>query len=318
MWTRRGGRLRAGLRRLHRQDRQPNVTGETQAKALAMTQTVFVAVIGAALLHASWNALIKGGGDKRVSMGAVMLGHIPLALGSVLFVPLPAVESLPYLAAGILLHFGYQLFLLQSYRIGDLTQVYPIARGSAPLIVALVSVVVLGVHLTSFEILAVSLIGAGVLSLALVRRADGLRNGGAAMMALTTGCFIASYSLVDGLGARLAGTSLGFYSWLAIGNGIIIVIYLTLTSPGTLRDIAVKGRWVFVIGGSASFIAYALVTWAFTQAPIALVTALREVSIIFALLIGVFFLKERIDLAKVFATMTTLVGVVLLRFVKSG
>jgi drug/metabolite transporter (DMT)-like permease len=281
-----------------------------------MSLTVFIAVIGAALLHAAWNALIKGGADKRVAMGAVMLGHLPLALISVLIMPLPEMESLPYLGAGILLHFGYQLFLMQSYRMGDLTQVYPIARGSAPLIVAVISVLFLGVHLSLIELMAVTLIGAGVLSLALVRRADGMRNGHAAGMALTTGCFIASYSLVDGLGARLAGTSLGFYSWLAIGNGILVVAYLSLTAPSALRDIATKGRRVFVIGGSASFTAYALVTWAFTHAPIALVTALREVSIIFALLIGVFFLKERIDLAKVFATMTTLLGVVLLRFAR--
>ncbi len=281
-----------------------------------MSLTVFVAVMGAALLHASWNALIKGGADKRVSMAAVMLGHIPLALAALPFVPLPATESLPYLGAGILLHVGYQFFLLHSYRIGDLTQVYPIARGSAPLIVALVSVMLLGVHLAPIELLAITVIGVGVLSLALVRRADGQRNPNAAMMALTTGCFIASYSLVDGLGARLAGTALGFYAWLAIGNGIIILSYLTLFSPSVLRDVATKGRRVFVIGGGASFVAYALVTWAFTQAPIALVTALREVSIVFALLIGVVFLKERLDLAKVFSTMTTLLGVILLRFAR--
>lgn len=282
-----------------------------------MTLPVFVAIIGAALLHASWNALIKGGADKRASMGAVVLGHAPLALIALAFVPLPSVESLPYLLAGILLHFGYQLFLMQSYRMGDLTQVYPIARGSAPLIVALFSVLVLGVHLAAIEILAITVIGAGVLSLALVRRADGGHNGHAAMLALTTGGFIAAYSLVDGLGARLAGTSLGFYSWLAIGNAILVVLYLSFTAPSTLRDIATSGHRVFVLGGSASFIAYALVTWGFTLAPIALVTALREVSIIFALLFGVFFLKERIDLVKVFATMTTLLGVVLLRFAKS-
>jgi drug/metabolite transporter (DMT)-like permease len=283
-----------------------------------MSLTVFVAVIGAALLHASWNALIKGGADKRVAMGAVMLGHLPLALIGVAVAPLPSVASLPYLLVGIGLHFGYQLFLMQSYRIGDLTQVYPIARGSAPLIVALISVLFLGVQLAPMELLGVTLIGAGVLSLALVRRADGMRNSRAAGMALTTGCFIAAYSLVDGLGARLAGTSLGFFSWLAIGNGVLIVLYLSLTAPSAFRDIAVRGRRTFVVGGSASFIAYALVTWAFTQAPIALVTALREVSIIFALLIGVVFLKERLDLAKVFATMTTLLGVVLLRFAKTG
>ncbi len=122
--------------------------------------------------------------------------------------------------------------------------------------------------------------------------------------------------MIDGLGARLAGTSLGFYSWLAIGNGVVMALYLLKTSPDILGFIYSKGRMVFVLGGSASFIAYALVTWAFTQAPIALVTALRETSIIFALLIGVFFLKERIDLVKVFSTATTLLGVILLRYSK--
>jgi drug/metabolite transporter (DMT)-like permease len=157
-----------------------------------MNITVFIAVIGAAVLHASWNALIKSGADKRVSMAAVMLGHIPLALAALPFVPLPATASLPYLAVGILLHVGYQFFLLHAYRIGDLTQVYPIARGSAPLIVALISVLVLGVHLATIEILAITVIGAGVLSLTLVRRGDGMRNTQAAVMALVTGCFIAS------------------------------------------------------------------------------------------------------------------------------
>ncbi|MCZ4352212.1 DMT family transporter [Roseovarius aestuarii] len=281
-----------------------------------MSALVFVAVLGAALLHAAWNALVKGGADKTMSMGAVVLGHVPVAVLVVLMVPLPAVESLPYLAAGVLLHFGYQLFLLKSYQIGDLTQVYPIARGAAPLIVAVFSVVVLGVHLDPLEMLAVVVIGCGIISLALVRRADGQRNGHAALLALTTGLFIASYSLVDGLGARVAGTSLGFYGWLAIGNGALMSAYLVVKSPGTLRAVATRGRRVFVLGGGASFVAYAIVTWAFTQAPIALVTALRETSIVFALLIGVFFLKERLDLVKLFSTLTTLLGAALLRFAK--
>ena len=281
-----------------------------------MEFTVFVAVLGAAVLHAAWNAVVKGGTDKRLNMAAVMLGHIPFAMVSLLFVPLPAVESLPYLAAGIGLHFGYQIFLMRSYEKGDLTQVYPIARGSAPLIVAVFSVLVLGVHLTAMEICALLLIGAGILSLALVRRADGMRNGHAGLLALITGLFIASYSLVDGLGARLAGTSLGFFSWLAIGNGVVMIFYLRAVSPNVLRDLPRKGGKVFLLGGGASFIAYAIVTWAFTQAPIAIVTALRETSIIFALLIGVFFLRERLDLAKVFSTAITLVGAVLLRFAR--
>ena len=282
-----------------------------------MTTTVFIAVLGAAILHAAWNALVKSGKDKTMGMGAIVLGHVPLAVISIPFVPFPTPESMPYLIAGIGLHVGYQLFLLNSYKFGDLTQVYPIARGSAPLMVALISVTVLGVTLNYLEILAVLIIGCGIISLALVRSSDGQRNARGAVLALTTGMFIASYSIVDGIGARIADNPLGFYAWLTIGNGMITVVYLSITSPHTFKDIATKGRLVFLLGGSASFIAYAIVTWAFTQAPIALVTALRETSIIFALLIGVFFLKERLNLVKLLSTTTTLVGAVLLRFART-
>nr|WP_255698921.1 DMT family transporter [Yoonia sp. I 8.24] len=276
-----------------------------------------MAVIGAAVLHAAWNALVKGGTDKTLSMGAVVVGHMPIALAALPFVPLPAIESLPYLFGGMLLHFGYQLFLLKSYQMGDLTLVYPIARGSAPLIVALVSVIFLGVHLNSIELLAILIIGVGIISLALVRQSDGMQNRSAATVALITGVFIASYSLVDGLGARVAGTSLGFYCWLAIGNGLLMIAYLAMRSPQTLTALPRRGLPILFVGGSASFVAYALVTWAFTQAPIALVTALRETSIVFALLIGVFFLKERLSLLKVVSTMTTLLGAILLRYARA-
>jgi len=281
-----------------------------------MNSTVFFAVIGAALLHATWNALVKGGSDKTLGISAVIIGHIPFALVCLPFVPLPAPESYPYLFASMVLHAGYQFFLMQSYKLGDLTQVYPIARGTAPLLVALFTVLVLKVNLSSMEVLAVVIIGVGILSLTLVRRGDGQRNMQAAFFALITSCFIASYSIVDGLGARLAGTSVGFYAWLSIANGIIITIYVLAVQPRILKQLATSHLKIFLIGGGASFVAYAIVTWAFTQAPIALVTALRETSIVFALLIGVFFLKERVNLIKVFSTMTTLLGAILLRVAK--
>ena len=206
--------------------------------------------------------------------------------------------------------------MLASYRIGDLTQVYPIARGTAPLLVAGVSIIFLGVELAPLEIVAVLTIAAGILSLSLVRQNDGLRNGKASLLAFTTGCFIAAYSLVDGSGARLSGSAFGFYAWVAIGNSVLFAAYIAIVKPGLLSSLH-KAKQTFIIGGSTSFVAYGLVIWSFTQAPIALVTALRETSIIFALFIGVFFLKERLDLAKVFATFTTLLGAALLRFSKS-
>ncbi len=279
-----------------------------------MSTTVFVAVLGAAILNAGWNALVKGGADKLVAMGAVVIGHAPLALLALFFVPLPAAECLPYLLGGIALHVGYQIFLMRAYQTGDLTQVYPIARGSAPLMVALFSVLVLGVHLERIEGLAIAIIGIGILSLAIVRRSDGQRNPNAAALALTTGLFIASYSLVDGLGARLSGSAVAYFSWMALINAALMALYLMARGPGTLGRIARQGRLPFVVGGSASYVAYSVVTWAFTQAPIALVTALRETSIVFALLIGVVVMKERLDLAKLFSTAATLSGAMLLRF----
>ena len=281
-----------------------------------MSTTVFIAVIGAALLHACWNALVKGGADKLLGVSAVMIGHIPFAVVCLLFVPAPAPQSWTFLFAGVALHVGYQFFLLHSYKIGDLTQVYPIARGSAPLLVALFSVVVLQVELSKLELMAVTIIGIGIVSLSLVRKGSGEQNPRAAVSALITGCFIASYSLVDGMGARLAGTSVGFYAWLSIINGVIMILYVLAVRPRVLKQLVSSHVTIFIVGGGASFTAYAIVTWAFTQAPIALVTALRETSIVFALLIGVFFLKERVDLVKVFATFATLLGALLLRIGK--
>ena len=279
-----------------------------------MSTTVFAAVLLAAALHATWNAIVKGSADKTLSMTGVVFGHVPFACVALLVFPTPLPQSYTYLAAGAALHFGYQLFLLMSYRVGDLTQVYPIARGTAPLLVAAVSVTLLGVDLSAVELGAIVVIGCGILCLSLVRQSDGMHNRRAAVMALGTGCFIASYSLVDGLGAREAGTAVGFYAWLTLLNAAAMAVYVAITDARVFRRLPREGLRYLFIGGSASFVAYALVMWAFTQAPIALVTALRESSIVIALLIGVFYLKEKLNLIKLVSVLTTLLGVILLRW----
>ncbi len=278
-----------------------------------MSFTVMIIVLTAALLHATWNFLVKSTDDKHRSMCAVVLGHTPFAVAALIFAPLPNHASIPYIVAGAVLHVGYQLFLLASYRIGDLSHVYPLARGVAPLIVAGVSVTLLGVHLAWLELTAVIIIGTGIMSLALVRRSDGLRNGRAAFLAIITGVFIASYSLVDGLGAREAGTALGFYGWLSAMNAVLFAAIMRVVRPGIVKKVVCRDWRLALGGGGASFLAYAMVTWAFTVAPIPLVTALRETSIVFALLLGVIVLKERLDPMKVLATLCTLLGVGLLR-----
>jgi drug/metabolite transporter (DMT)-like permease len=278
--------------------------------------TVFCVVLLAAMFHAGWNALVKSGGDKHLSMAAVVLGHVPFALIALAVSPSPDPASYPYLITGALLHCGYQWFLLQAYKLGDFTQVYPIARGTAPVLVAAISVLVLGVSLSLGQILAVATIGAGIISLCLVRAGDGTYNRNAAIMALITACFIAAYSLVDGLGGRAAQSPIGFYAWESIINAVIFTVYVAYAKPGMIGRVAREGLFTGVVGGGASFLAYGLVVWAFTQAPIALVTALRETSVVFALLIGVFVMKERLSLIKVASTFTTVFGAALLKFAR--
>ena len=281
-----------------------------------MSLTVFLVVIGAALLHATWNAAVKGSSDKLIGMTAIVLGHMLPAAIALLFFPMPSSQSLVYMVGGVICHFGYQVALLSAYRIGDFTQVYPIARGTGPLVVTVVSVLFLGVELATVELFAVGLIVAGIMSLSIVRQQDGLRNPKAATIALITGFFIAGYSLIDGLGARVSGSAVGFMSVLMLLNGVIFSVYVYFAKPDVLSRVFKEGKWVMLGGGLASYAAYVLVVWAFTQAPIALVTALRETSIVFALLIGVFFFRERLDLAKVTATLLSLLGAGLLRFGK--
>ncbi len=281
-----------------------------------MTPNVFLAVLFAAILHALWNALVKSDGDKPLAMTALVLGNIPFALVALVLAPAPARESWSYLAAGVALQVGYQLLLLGAYRAGDLTQVYPIARGTAPILVVAASVLFLGVRLSTLELLGVLVISTGVISISLVRRKDGSRNPRATTLACLTGAFIAAYSIVDGIGARLAGPAIGYYGWIAIGNALVFATLMELARPGLVRDVPRRAKQVFFVGGSTSFVAYSIVVWAFTQAPIALVTALRETSIVFALLIGVFFLGEKLDIVRVFSTLLTMLGAVLLRFSK--
>lgn len=281
-----------------------------------MTTLVFLTVILAALLHATWNAMIKGGTDQFSKMTALVIGQLLFGAACLPFVKLPTYESLPFLAASIACHIGYQLFLLLSYRVGNLTHVYPIARGVGPLFVTGFSVFVLGVHLVSMQLIAIALIAAGLISISLVRKDDGAGNPRATQFAIVTGMFIASYSLIDGYGSRELGSGLAFFSWSCVGNGLIFLPLMYYKKPDSVKRVPSEYMKMITIGGGASFIAYAMVTWAFTQAPIALVTALREVSIVFALFIGVFVLKEKLSINKIISIFMTLFGAALLKLAK--
>lgn len=281
-----------------------------------MTTTVFCIVLLAALIHAGWNAAIKASGDKAHAMLGMVAGHAPFAALALLFVPWPALASWTYVVGGALLHVGYQLFLMRSYRDGDLTHVYPIARGSAPLITALLSAWLIGEHLGGFAWAGIAAIAIGLSSLVAVRRGDGLWDARTAGFALLTGCFTAGYSITDGLGARVAGSAVGFYAVLSLLNTAIMVVLMEWRRPGLMAQVVRQGPLGSLAAGGASFTAFSMVVWAFTQAPIALVSALRETSVVFALLLGVVVLKERLNLIKVAATATTMAGALLVKMAR--
>ena len=279
-----------------------------------MTGGVFAAVLLAALLHAAWNGIVKGGRDKLASMAGMSIGHAVPGACAILAFPAPAPESWPWIGLGVALHFGYQWFLLAAYRLGDLSQVYPLARGSAPLIVTAVSVLALGAAITGAQLAAVVLIAAGIVSIGIGRASRAAP--GAVAAALVTGLFIAAYSLSDGVGARLSGSPVAFFGWIAFLGAIPFAAYVRIARPGLLRRVPRVAPAAFFLGGWASFTAYAIVVWAFTQAPIALVTALRETSIVFAVLIGALVLKERVDLPRAFGSFLALSGAALMRLAR--
>ena len=278
-----------------------------------MTTPVLALVLFAALLHAGWNALLKSQTDKAAGALAVSIGSASCGLLCLLFTGLPAREAWPLVAASAALHTGYFLFLMSAYRVGDFSQVYPIARGTAPLITALGAGVLLGEYLTPLETAAVVTIGLGLISLVLTARTDGRLNIMSCTLAVVTGLFISGYSLNDGVGARLAGNSVAFYSAAALLNCAVMCIGMPLFKRDVIPLALGKCRRSLWIGGPLSFVAYAIVTWAFTQAPIALVAALRETSLVFALVLGSLFLKERVNAGKIVSVFVTLCGAVLLR-----
>ena len=279
-----------------------------------MPLNIFLAVILAAFLHAVWNAMVKNEDNKYLAVTAIVLGHVPVSVLIILLTPIPSVESIPFIILSALLHIGYEWYLLSAYRFGDLTKVYPIARGTAPILITIVSLIFLGVALSNFEILGIIIISLGILSLSL-QGAKGIKNRSAVIYALVTGFFIMGYSITDGYGARVSNSFLSYMGWSFILNATIFPIILKINNKSEIITKTFKeGKKIFFIGGTLSYIVYGIVIWGFTQAPIALITALRETSIIFALLIGTFFLKEKFTLLKVIATFIIFFGVALLKF----
>jgi phosphonate utilization associated putative membrane protein len=282
-----------------------------------LSWTVVGAVLFGALLHASWNALIRSGSDKALDTALIHVLGCAVGAVLVLVVGLPKREALPWLAASVVIHIGYYVTLVGAYRHGELGFAYPVMRGTAPLIVALLSGRLIGEHVPFAAWLGVAGISAGVLAIGLTRspRESGSRRHALAF-ALANAAIIAAYTFVDGLGVRVSGNALQYVALLFLVDGLPYFAIVLWQRRGSLAPAFdyMRGRWpVALLGSCASLGAYGIALWAMTRAPIASVAALRETSVLFAALIGVFVLNERFRLQRAVGTGAIIAGVMALR-----
>ncbi|MEF3046387.1 DMT family transporter [Pseudotabrizicola sp. L79] len=277
-----------------------------------MSLGVFLAVLGAAFLHALWNALIKLGTSKVGTMVILSVVEVPIGLAVVAVSPPIDPAALPWVMAAGCTHFAYKFFLTYAYDRGDLSRVYPIARGAAPMIVALVGGLFVVDAISARQYLAIVVLGLGILLMARGVFEQG-EDRRLLPFAFGSACATATYTLIDGLGARVSGAPGAYVAWVFVADGLIFTCgMLALRGWDVLpRD----GRaWALgSVASLASYGAYAVSIWAMTLAPIAVVAALRETSILFAVLIGWLAFGERMSRSKVIASAVIVAGVLLTR-----
>lgn len=272
-------------------------------------EAIYGVVLLAAFAHALWNAMIKTSSDRLLTLATIRAVGLVFGCLLVFFVPMPAPKSWPFLIAAIFVHYAYYAFMLNGYRVGDLSQVYPIARGVAPLLVAGLAASLVGEHLTVGQLAAVLLTSTGIVVLAFSR---GRPQKGAVPFAVATGVTIAGYTVLNGLGVRLGGTVLGYLAWLEIGTGVGVLL---VTVHRRRAELLVFSPSQGLRGIAAGFLAvggYLAGLWAITLLPMAPVTAVRETSVVFAAIIGVVVLRESLGPQRIAAACLVAAGIVAL------
>jgi drug/metabolite transporter (DMT)-like permease len=253
--------------------------------------TVILLVLFGALLHAIWNAIIKAGTDKSLDASLISAGGAVSALPFLVLLPMPNAAAWPYIGASAVLQFAYFQLVAAAYRAGDIGLVYPLMRGCAPLLIAATSGFIVNESLSGGTLLGTVTICAGILTLALEAPKG---SGRAIRLALANACVIATYTYVDGIGARISGNAVSYTLWMSLLPPVLLISWATSRRGGYAVAMHVRVNWWRgLIGGAGSIASYGLALWAMTKAPVATVAALRETSILFALLISVVVLKEK-------------------------
>ncbi|KQR76195.1 multidrug DMT transporter permease [Burkholderia sp. Leaf177] len=277
-----------------------------------MQPFIVLLVLFSALLHATWNAFLHTSEDRVWQFGMMSFPYIACSAVALLYVPAPARESWPYIAASAILQFGYCVALAKAYKAGDFGQIYPIARGLSPLLVFVGAFVFAGEHLRPLALAGVMLVSVGIISLAFRKRRFATASVPAA---LVTGAFISAYTIVDGIGVRVAGTSLAYIAWVYLLFNVPFAVFALYKYGGPRQLFLSDTRRSIqgMAGGAIAMIAYGIVVFAFRYLPIAMVSALRELSSIFAVLISWIFLNEKLTARRVVACALVTAGAVLIR-----
>jgi phosphonate utilization associated putative membrane protein len=280
---------------------------------MEISLSVTLAVLGAALLHASWNALVKSSADKELDTAAISLGAGVLAAAALPWLPAPAPASWPWLAASAAVHILYFSALAGAYRWGDLSFTYPVMRGGGPVLVALTAALVFGERLSIEATAGVALICAGVLAFASSRTHDPVLLRRALAYALANAAVIAAYTLIDAQGARASDAPVSYALWFFVANGVVVPLVFAARRGRAVAAYARRHGARALVGGACTLGSYGIALWAMTRAPVALVAALRETSVVFGAAIGALFLGERVTRRRAVAIAAVLGGLVALR-----
>lgn len=285
---------------------------------MTLTWPIVLIVLCAAMLHASWNAMIKSGGDKATDTALVTIAGALIALPFLLWTGWPTAVAWPYLLASALIHIGYYVALVEAYRHGDLGLTYPIMRGFAPLLVALGSSAFIGEAPSAAAWLGIAGITLGVALVGLAHPGEALHHRKALLFAFANAGLIALYTTVDGIGVRAGGDAARYVLMLFLLDGFLYPALVWWRRGPAARAALVayaRRRWpAATLGAAASIGAYAIALWAMTRAPVASVAALRETSVLFAALLGSALLKERFGMQRAIGTGVIVAGVMALRF----
>lgn len=279
-----------------------------------MSISIVFMIIVAALLHALWNSLVKIQADRLITMTMITTGSSIVCISILPFIAMPDISVLPYMLLSLLLHNAYYFTLIHAYSHGDFGYVYPITRGSIPLFVAIMSYWILGELLSFSQYLGLILVASAIFCLLFLSGRSALKDKKAALYAISAAFLVAGYTIVDGLGARLNGDAHSYTFWLFAFDSVLLTITAIISKRRGFITALKANAKTGLMAGVVAMISTWLVIWALTLSPMAIVSALRETSVIFSIVISYFILRENVKITQIIAVLLTVTGAILLNF----